>query len=120
MRIAITNKDGEVFQHFGKTESFMIYDVDDTGKIIHKVVLMCHGISHGALAGLLRQSQVNVVICGGLGMPMYNKLVEGGMKVYGGVEGKCDEVVQDFIDGNLDYDPNAAMNHGGCHHEMMS
>ena len=29
MKIAVTYDNGEIFQHFGKTESFKVYEVED-------------------------------------------------------------------------------------------
>ena len=33
MRIAVTYENGEIFQHFGHTEKFKVYDVQD-GKLL--------------------------------------------------------------------------------------
>ena len=66
MKIAVTYDNGEVFQHFGRTESFKIYDVEDN-KIISSEVISSNGTGHGALAGLLAEQGVNVLICGGIG-----------------------------------------------------
>lgn len=115
MKIAVPVENNNIFQHFGRTSEFSIYDIDETGKIVSKQILNADGRGHGALADLLKENQVNVVICGGLGMPMYNHLVEDHMKVYGGCEGNADKAVQSFLDGTLDYDPQACMHHGSHH-----
>ncbi len=118
MILAVTYENNEVFQHFGRCPSFALYNIEDN-KIVDSKIVECNGVGHGALVNFLTQFNVNEVICGGLGLPMYNKLTEVGIKVYGGVQGNVDEVVQDYLDGTLDYDPNAAQNHGGCHHHQM-
>ena len=46
MRIAVTYDDGEVFQHFGHTESFKIYDIEN-GKIVSSKVVGNGGFGHG-------------------------------------------------------------------------
>jgi predicted Fe-Mo cluster-binding NifX family protein len=124
MRIAVTYDKGEVFPHFGRTPAFKIYDIDESGKIVSSAVVETGEISHGALAGMLNGLHTDVVICGGLGIPMLNKLSAFGMKVYGGVDQKADEAVRDYLGGNLQYDPQAAEKHGGCAHSdspsMMS
>ena len=56
MRIAVTYEDGQVFQHFGHTEQFKIYDVED-GKIVNAVVVPTNGSGHGALAGFSDEGQ---------------------------------------------------------------
>lgn len=120
MRVAITEENNQVFQHFGRTKTFMIYDIDKQNNITHQCELFCDGVGHGALVNVLVDAGVDVVICGGLGMPMYNNLIRHNIQVYGGVEGDVDEVIQDFLHGSLDYDPEAAQHHGSCSHTMLS
>ena len=79
MRIAIPYEDGKVFQHFGHTEKFKFYDVED-GKIIASNVVDTNGRGHGALANLLGIVEVNVVICGGIGMGAQLALAEKASK----------------------------------------
>ena len=64
MKIAVTYDNGEIFQHFGKTESFKVYEVEDN-KVVSSEVIGSNGTGHGALAGLLAEQGVNVLICGG-------------------------------------------------------
>ena len=66
MRIAVTYENGEIFQHFGHTEQFKIYDVED-GNIISSEVVDAGGSGHGALAGVLSALKVDALICGGIG-----------------------------------------------------
>ena len=63
MKIAVTYDNGEIFQHFGKTESFKVYEVEDN-KVVSSEVIGSNGTGHGALAGLLAEQGVNVLICG--------------------------------------------------------
>ena len=58
MRIAVTYENGEVFQHFGHTEQFKLYDVED-GKITGEQVIDTNGSGHGALAGFLQAAKVD-------------------------------------------------------------
>ena len=66
MKIAVTYENGQIFQHFGKTETFKIYDVNDQG-IVSSEVISSGGSGHSALAGFLAEQSVQVLICGGLG-----------------------------------------------------
>lgn len=116
MRIAVTYENGEVFQHFGHTEQFKLYDVKE-GEIISEEIVGTNGQGHGALAGFLRRCQADVLICGGIGMGAQNALAEAGVKLYGGVQGKADDAVKAFIEGKLDYDPDAKCDHHDHHHE---
>lgn len=38
MKIAVTYENGQIFQHFGKTEAFKIYDVNDQGIVSSEVI----------------------------------------------------------------------------------
>lgn len=100
MRIAVTYENGQVFQHFGHTEQFKIYDVE--GKEIKKSsVCDSNGAGHGALAGVLFNSGVDVLICGGIGMGAINALSEANIEVISGATGDVDEAVKAYLEGNL-------------------
>ena len=100
MRIAVTFEDGNVFQHFGRTQCFKIFEVE--GKEIVKATLYgSNGAGHGALAGLLKDAQVDVLICGGLGQGALNALNQAGIEVIAGASGNVDDNVQAYLDGNL-------------------
>ena len=66
MKIAVTYENGQVFQHFGHTEQFKIYTVDDEN-ILSSEIVNTDGTGHGALADFLKERGVNVLICGGIG-----------------------------------------------------
>ena len=65
MRIAVAYENGEVFQHFGHSEEFKIYEVED-GHILSSETISSNGSGHGALASLLGDQKIDVVICGGI------------------------------------------------------
>jgi len=110
MTVAVTHENGLIFQHFGHTSEFKVYNVEN-GAIISSEVVSTGGSGHGALAGILHGLRADVLICGGIGMGAQNALTMAGVKWYAGVSGSCDEAVTAFLDGKLDYDPNAVCNH---------
>ena len=110
MRIAVPYENGEIFQHFGHTEQFKLYDVED-GKIVSEQVVSSNGSGHGALAGFLKAAQADALICGGIGMGAQTALAEAGIKLYGGVSGFADAAAQALAEGTLQYDPNARCDH---------
>jgi predicted DNA-binding protein (UPF0251 family)/predicted Fe-Mo cluster-binding NifX family protein len=110
MRIAVTYEQEMVGQHFGRTEQFKIYDVEN-GAVKTSQIIDTNGTGHGALAGFLRAAEVETLICGGIGMGARNALEEVGIQLLPGVSGNADQVVSDYLAGKLDYDPDIE-----CHH----
>lgn len=115
MKIAVTYENGNVFQHFGHTQQFKVYDTLD-GKIIDAQIIDTNGSGHGALAGLLLSLGVNALICGGIGAGAKMALAEAGIKLYGGVSGSADEAVNALLADNLTFDSDVQCNHHD-HHE---
>ena len=116
MRIAVAYENGEVFQHFGHTEQFKLYDVTD-GKITGEQVVDTNGSGHGALAGFLQAAKVDALICGGIGMGAQMALADAGIQLYAGVQGSADAAAKALAEGSLEYDPDAHCDHHGHHHE---
>lgn len=112
MRIAVTYEDGNIFQHFGHSEQFKLYDVEE-GKIVNTQVVDTNGQGHGALAGFLTGADVDVLICGGIGGGAQNALAQAGIQLYGGVAGSCDAAVEALLANNLGYNPNVQCSHHG-------
>ena len=114
MKIAVTYKNGEIFQHFGHTEQFKVYDVQNSA-IVKAEVIDTNGSGHGALAGLLSDLGVDILICGGIGGGAQMALIQAGIKLFGGVSGNADDAVAACIAGTLSYDPNAKCDHHDHH-----
>ena len=115
MRIAVTYENGMIFQHFGHTEQFKVYDVEN-GTVVSAQVIGTNGSGHGALAGVLNALNADVLICGGIGGGAQMALAAAGIKLYGGVSGSADAAVEAFLDGKLDYNPNVRCNHHDHEH----
>lgn len=114
MRIAVTYEDGQIFQHFGHTENFKVYDVENN-KVTDSKVINTNGTGHGALATLLNGLDVDVLICGGIGGGAQMALSEAGIKLFGGVFGDADSAVEALLKGELEYNPNVMCSHH--HHD---
>lgn len=113
MKIAVTYDNGEVFQHFGKTESFKVYEVEDN-KVISSEVIGSNGTGHGALAGLLAEQGVDVLICGGIGGGAQTALTEAGIELCAGAQGNTDQAVESYLKGEL---VSSGVNCDHHHHE---
>ncbi len=115
MKIAVTYDQGMVFPHFGHTEQFKIYNIK-AGEVVSSEIAATNGAGHCALASFLLEQGVEVLICGGIGLGAINSLKEAGIEVFPGVMGEADMVVEDYIAGILDYDPNARCSHHDHEH----
>lgn len=115
MKIAVTYEAGNIFQHFGHTETFKVYEVQE-GKVIASQVVDTNGSGHGALATLLYDLGVNMLICGGIGGGAQMALAQAGIPVYGGVSGSADAAVDAFLRGELNYNPDVRCSHHEHHH----
>ncbi len=116
MKIAVTYENDKVFQHFGHTESFKIYEVENDD-IKSMKIISANGSGHGALAGFLKEQGVDVLICGGIGAGAQNALNDAGIKWFGGVQGDCNQAVISFLLGKLQYNPDVKCSHHEGHGE---
>lgn len=118
MKIALTYENGEVFQHFGHTEKVKIYEIDN-GNIISENIVDTSATGHEKLVNFLKNSNINVLICGGIGEGAKNALAEANIQLFGGVLGNVDEVIKKYISGELKYNENVSCEHHhieGEHH----
>lgn len=113
MKIAVTYDNGQIFQHFGRTENFKVYEVED-GKVVSSEVIGSNGTGHGALAGLLAGQDINVLICGGIGGGAQAALAEAGIELCAGAQGDVDQAVEAYLRGELE---NAGVTCDHHHHE---
>ena len=119
MRIAVTYENGKIFQHFGHTEQFKIYDVEN-GNIISSEIVDAGTSGHGALAGVLSALKVDALICGGIGGGAQIALSDAGIRLYGGVSESADVAAEALVAGELDFNPNVRCDHHDHHGEGHS
>ena len=115
MKIAITYEAGFIYQHFGHTAAFKVYDIEN-GVVVSARVVDTAGSGHGALAGMLAELGVEALICGGIGGGAQMALAAAGIRLYGGVSGSADAAAQALAEGKLVFNPNVKCNHHGEHH----
>jgi predicted Fe-Mo cluster-binding NifX family protein len=117
MKIAMPKNGEMINQHFGKSESFAIITLSEDKIIdINEVSATSLAHNHGGLANLLLSSDVSLVITGGIGCGMFDALRAQGLKVIRGASGKIEDVIKDYLAGNLE-DVENCCNHHGEHHE---
>lgn len=120
MRIAVTYENGQVFQHFGHTSLFRIYDVEG-GQVVHKMTIRPVNAGHEAMAGVLKKAGADLLICGGIGGGAQQALQAAGIRLCAGVSGSSDEAVAALLGGRLQYTGgvtcHAHDDEGGCGHD---
>ena len=110
MKIAVTYDDGQIFQHFGKTEKFQIFETDNN-RILSSVIVDTDGQGHEALADFLADRGVDSVICGGIGGGARSALEQAGIYVFGGVGGSPEAAVLAMLNGTLTYSAGETCGH---------
>lgn len=117
MRIAVTYQNGEVYQHFGHTELFRIYDVEN-GLVTHKMTIRPINAGHEAMAKVLQKAGADLLICGGIGDGARKAVNAAGISLYAGVTGSSDAAVDALLRGVLRYETGSTCSsHGSCGHE---
>ena len=115
MKIAVTYKDGEIYEHFGHCETFAIYDYEEADvNRVTKVLVDCadrHG--HQAMADLMREQGVDAVICGNMGAEARALLLTYGIIPVAGYCGDADTAADLLITGQLPVFDDAGACSGG-------
>ena len=100
MKVAVTYENGEVFQHFGRTPQFKVYEITD-GKIVSSEAINTDGTGHGALAGFIKDLGAEVLICGGIGGGAQMAMEEASIHLFAGASGNADDAVKAYLDSTL-------------------
>jgi predicted Fe-Mo cluster-binding NifX family protein len=124
MKIATTydNGNGEIFQHFGRSQFLKVYDIEDGKVASTQVIDTTASGGHEAIAYVLRDNGVTTLICGGIGGGAINALNSLGIRILPGISGSSDEAVKAYLAGTIQQNDPAyvAAHHehdGGCCHD---
>lgn len=114
MKIAAAYDNGKIFQHFGETKYFKVYETDN-GTVTGAEIVSAGDASHAALVGFLSALGADALICGGMGERAFRLLEGAGIRVYGGVQGDADSAVNDLLADRLIFNPLVYVGHKcGC------
>jgi predicted Fe-Mo cluster-binding NifX family protein len=109
-------KEALVYGHFGSAPYFTIYDTDSGKLEIIDNANQHH--AHGTCQPLsgLADKKISAVVCGGMGARAVQMLNSTGIKAYLTVEGTVDDVMAQYLSGNLkEITPEKACSGHGCH-----
>ena len=117
MKIAATyeKETRNVFQHFGKTQYFKIFQIEG-GKIISSEIIDNGGNGHHALPPYLKSLGVETLILGNRGQGAIDAIAAAGLKEMPGITGSADKAAELFAKGELKANFEARCNHHGENH----
>ena len=101
MKIAVPFENGQVFQHFGHTETFKLYEIENN-EIVSGEIVPTNGSGHEALADFLATLSVNVLLCGGIGDGAQKALAAAGIEICSGAQGDADAAVKAYLKGEIE------------------
>ncbi len=116
MKIAVSYKDGEIYEHFGHAECFAVYDFDllDMDKSTKKLIDVTDRHGHKAMADLMKAEGIDAVLSGSMGGEAKAMLLSYGIVPVVGYCGDADTAAELLVLGRLPIDPNAPTCGGGC------
>ncbi|NLM03758.1 MAG: dinitrogenase iron-molybdenum cofactor [Clostridiales bacterium] len=100
MKIAVAREGEFVSGHFGHSEGFVVYNVDEK-QVVKKDFIENPGHRPGFLPDLLEDLGVDVVIAGGMGATAQQLFAKKNIDVIVGAEGNCDDVIQKYLNNDL-------------------
>jgi len=103
MKIAVPTKDNVVDNHFGHCDTYTIFDVDEQKNILAREVLKW---SHGCgcksnIVATLKEMGVEILLAGNMGQGALNVLLSHNMEVVRGCSGNSEDLVREYLNGNL-------------------
>ncbi len=107
-RVALACENGSISEVFGKTEEFLLLDLED-GKVLRQQNITVSRDWYQSIAEYLIEQQTDVVICGAIGRGARSTFAGANVKVYGGVTGEIGKITEDYLKGNLVFNPMAGM-----------
>ena len=113
MILAVAHENGQVAPHFGHTREFKLYDIT-LGEVRETAVVPVNESGHAGLALCLLTYRAGAVLCDQIGPEMTALLRDAGIPVFAGVSGPCDECVQKFLTGSLQYTAQPTCDRSAC------
>lgn len=101
MKIAISTDQGNVSAHFGRCLSYTIVEIKE-GKVLSKEEIPNPGHEPGFLPQYLSEKGVNCIIAGGMGPRAQGLFAQKNIESVIGVQGAIDEVIEKFINQQLE------------------
>lgn len=113
MKVAIAYENGEIYGHFGHCPQFAIYEYGEyVSDCVKTLVDTSDRQGHQAMADLMKEKEVDAVLCGNMGGEAKALLLSYGIVPIAGYSGDADTAADLLVTGRLPLNP--AENAGGC------
>ena len=117
MIIAISYKEGQIYEHFGHAEMFALYEfnMSEPENVTKRLLEVKDAHGHKAMADLMKANNVDLVLSGHMGAEAKNQLLAYGIIPVAGYCGDADTAADMLIAGTLPLVPeDAGACSGGC------
>jgi predicted Fe-Mo cluster-binding NifX family protein len=104
MKIALPVLNGRVAPRFGMANTLLVLNLIN-GVFTNRKELELRDMSPMEKVRFLKQQEINVLICMGIEMGLYNYLSVFGVRVFSGILGDVEEVLQHYLTGHLSPGP---------------
>ena len=114
MKVAVPTRDNQVDDHFGHCEAYTIFTIDKN-KAIEKAEILPSPAGCGCksnIAAVLNEMGVSVMLAGNMGNGALNVLNSFGIDVYRGCSGNVHQLVEVFLQGEVDDSGEGCQQHG--------
>lgn len=112
-------KDNKIEDHFGKCEYYSIYTISDENEIINTQTLKseqgCGCKSN--IANDLSNDGVSMMLAGGIGAGAIYVLSNSGIHVIRGCSGTPEEIIEQFVNGNIQDSGESCIQHDHHAHD---
>lgn len=104
MKIAVPYENGQVAQELSPCREYLLLTAEG-GEPVSKELAVCEGSGATAMLSFIGLHQIDVLICGRLGIAARNALEMLGVLLVPGVTGGCEEAAAKFLAGERQGDP---------------
>jgi predicted Fe-Mo cluster-binding NifX family protein len=113
---APVTKDNKIDDHFGHCEFYSVFTISENGEITDtQTIESVQGCGcKSNIASVLAENGVSVMLAGGIGDGAINVLNNSGIEVIRGCSGNVEDVVKQFVVGNIDDSGETCAQHE-CH-----
>ena len=114
MKIAVPTRDGVVDDHFGHCAYYTIFAIEADGSLRSSTLPSPEGCGcKSNIASVLQAEGVRVMLAGNMGAGAKNVLERHGIKVIRGQRGEVEQLVRDYLAGQV-HDSGEACAHHDC------